>query len=302
MKAIRFALPVLVLLPALTFGASKEMIELQRDVAQLQESMRVLQQSFDSKMAQIQVLVQQSLDASNKSNNSVADISRSIQSSGASIGKEVQQPIANMGQRIDGMAQDLQSVQQQVADQNSKLSQLQQQLNDIKTLLSTMQAPAVPPPSAAGGPPTGGPGMTDTGAPPLPAVQLWTNARHDLDGKNDDLAISEFQQYLKYYRSTDLAPNAQYNIGEIHYRQGKMEEAMKDFDQVLEAFPVNAKTPDAHYMKGRALVTLNRRNEAVREFQAVLSQFPSSPIAPNCRAALKTLGMNPPAPVTRRRG
>ncbi len=38
-----------------------------------------------------------------------------------------------------------------------------------------------------------------------------------MDGGNSDLALTEFQDYLNYYRSTDLAPNAQFNIGQIHY-------------------------------------------------------------------------------------
>lgn len=306
MKAIRFALPALLLMPALSFAASKEIIELQRDVAQLQESLRILQQSFDTKIGQIQLLAQQSLDAANKSNAAVGDMQRILQASGANLSRDVQQPLAGMNQRIDGMSQDLQAVQQQVADQNSKLTQLQQQIGELKTLLSTMQAPAVPPPSpttSGGGPLSGGSGTIPDGGPPMPATQLWTNARHDMDGKNDELAISEFTNYLKYYRSDPLAPNAQYNIGEIHYRQQKFEDALKDFDQVLEAFPVNPKTPDAHYMKGRTLIALNRRNEAVSEFKAVIAQFPNSTVAPNCRAALAALGMNPPKPtVTRKRG
>ena len=91
------------------------MIELQRDVAQLQESMRLLQQSIDTKMAQLQVLAQQSLDSSNRANTSVSDLARSIQSSGADLGKQVLQPMANMSTRIDGMAQDLQALQAGVA-------------------------------------------------------------------------------------------------------------------------------------------------------------------------------------------
>ena len=48
MKAIRFVLPVLLTLPGIALAANKEMIELQRDVAQLQDQMRLLQQSFDA--------------------------------------------------------------------------------------------------------------------------------------------------------------------------------------------------------------------------------------------------------------
>jgi len=278
------------------FAASKEMIELQRDVAQLQEQTRLLQQSIDTKMAQLQVVAQQSLDSSNHANSSVSDLSRSIQASGADLGKQVLQPMAALSQRIDGMAQDLQSMQAGVADQSARMAKIQQQLIDLKNAMSTMPAPgSAPPPSTTAAPPAGTPIATDPGSPPISASQLWQNAKRDMDSGNSELALNEFQDYLKFYRSSDLAPNAQFNVGQIHYSQHKLEDAVKDFDQVLEAFPTNPKTPDAHYMKGRALIQLMQRNEAAREFNAVITQFPSSPAAATSKAALKQLGMNPPA-------
>lgn len=309
MNTKRFALVCLtamalaMALPALP--ASKEMIELQRDVAQLQEQTRLLQQSIDTKIAQLQVLAQQSLDAGNRANASVGDLSRAVQASGADIGKQVLQPMAVLSTRIDGMAQDLQSVQAGVADQNARMAKIQQQLVDLKNAMSTMPAPGstAPPPA---GVPAGGPPVADTTVPPISSSQLWQNAKRDMDSGNSELALNEFQDYLKFYRATDLGVNAQFNIGQIHYTQRKLDLAVKDFDQVLEAWPVNPKTPDAHYMKGRALIQLSQRNEAAREFNAVVTQFPSSPAAATSKAALKQLGMNPPAaaaqaPVRRRR-
>ncbi|MDQ6677904.1 MAG: tetratricopeptide repeat protein, partial [Acidobacteriota bacterium] len=295
MNFTRLAL-ISVLLAVPVCAASKETILLQRDVAQLQEQVRLLQQSIDSKMSQIQVLAQQSLDSSAKANSSVADLARAIQASGSDMGKQVLQPMATLGTRIDGMAQDLQSVQAGVADQNARMAKMQQQLVDIKNALS-----AIPPPSTSAAAPL--PGLSsstrapesDPASPPISASQLWQNAKRDMDGGNADLALNEFADYLRFYRTTDLAPNAQFNIGQIHYSQKKLDEAVKDFDQVLEAFPTNPKTPDAHYMKGRALIQLGQRNEAAREFNAVLTQFPSSPVAANSKASLKALGMNPPA-------
>jgi len=310
MNISRFAATICfaVVSAASAFAANKEMIELQRDVAQLQEQTRLLQQSIDTKMAQLQVLAQQSLDSSNRANTSVADLARSVQASGADIGKQVLQPMAALSTRIDGMAQDLQSLQAGVADQSARMAKIQQQLVDMKNAMSTMPAPGSVPTSGSappvGVPSSGAPPMTDPTAPPISASQLWQNAKRDMDSGNSDLALNEFQDYLKFYRTTDLAPNAQFNIGQIHYTQHKLDVAVKDFDQVLEAFPTNPKTPDAHYMKGRALIQLSQRNEAAREFTAVVTQFPSSAAAATSKAALKQLGMNPPAaaaPTRRRR-
>jgi TolA-binding protein len=300
MKAIRLVVPVLLLLPGLAPAANKEMVELQRDVAQLQDQMRLMQQSFDTRIGALQLLSQQALEAANKSNAALVELTRTIQSDSASVGRQVAQPVAALGARVDTLSQDMSGLQSTVANQTETLGRIQQQLVDLKNLLSTMQAPAAPPPagSVSTSLPSATPGSSPGTPPPISSAQLYQNAKRDMDGGNAELALNEFQDYLNFYRSTDLAPNAQFNIGQIHYSQKKLDIAVKDFDQVLEAFPVNLKTPDAHYMKGRALIQLGQRNEAAKEFKAVLAQFPNSPIAPNCRESLKMLGLSPAPPAT----
>ena len=277
-------------------AASKEMIELQRDVAQLQESLRLLQQSFDSKIAEIQVLARQAAEGSNRNLTTMNDLQRGIQAGTADLGKQVAQPIAAMNSRIDGLSTDMQSMQNSIADQNAKMAKIQQQLVDLLNAVKTMQAPAAPPPatdgSAATIPPGGAPNGTGAAGPPASATQLWANAKRDMDGANTDLALVEFADYVKWYRDSDLAPNAQFNIGSIHFFQKKYDLAVQDFDQLLEAFPIGPKTPDAHYMKGRALVEMGQRADAVKEFKVCSSQFPSSLVAPKCRTSLGAM----PAP------
>ena len=63
-----------------------------------------------------------------------------------------------------------------------------------------------------------------------------------------------FQEYLRYYNNTELAPNAQFYIGQIHYDKTDFAPAVQAFDTVLEKYPENNKTADATYMKGMALL------------------------------------------------
>ena len=74
-------LPVIVLVlltPLAVFGQKKEIVELQRDVALLQDQMRTLQRSQDEKLAQLTLLIQQALEASNKANTSMAVLQNSL--------------------------------------------------------------------------------------------------------------------------------------------------------------------------------------------------------------------------------
>jgi TolA-binding protein len=297
----RLLLPALMLVPMLVYaGPSKEMIELMRDVAQLQEQLRLLQQSFDSKIAEIQVLARQAADGTNRNDAKMNDLTRGISQGTADLGKQVAQPIASMNSRVDGLSNDMQAMQNSIADQNAKMSKIQQQLGDLLTAVRTMQAPAPPPPTDNRGAdlPAGAVG-TQPGGPPASATQLWGNAKRDMDGGSADLALQEFADYVKWYKDSDLAPNAQFNIGSIHFFQKKYDLAVEDFDQLLEAFPVNAKTAEAHYMKGRALVALGQRSEAIKEFRVCSTQFGTSGVAPKCKDSMSAM---PAAPsVTRKK-
>src|SRR5579871_4988172 len=82
MRKIVFVLATLLVGPLLitqgAFAASREQQEMQRDIAQLQDQVRALQSGFDQKMAALQTLVQQALDAGNKANTGVSVLSSSV--------------------------------------------------------------------------------------------------------------------------------------------------------------------------------------------------------------------------------
>jgi TolA-binding protein len=301
----RLLLPGLMLIPLLAGlpaqAASKEMIELMRDISQIQEQMRLLQQSVDTKFAETQALARQAADGTTRNQTTMADLQRGIQAGTADLGKQVAQPIAAMNSRIDGLSNDMQSMQNAIADQNAKMAKIQQQLTDLLNAVKTIQAPPPPPPTTDGTIPVAGATGPSPAGPPASATQLWANGKRDMDGGNADLALQEFADYVKWYRDSDLAPNAQYNIGNIHYFQKKYDLAVEDFDQLLEAFPINPKTPDAHYMKGRSLVALNQRAEAVKEFKVCTAQFGSSLVAPKCKESLAALPSATPSPARKKK-
>ena len=283
----RRLVPVLLICPSLGLAASREIVELQRDVALLQEQLRTLQRSQDEKLSAIQVLVQQALDASNKANTSVALLQSNLQQSIKEQQKSVVAPVVDVGAKIDQMTTDFQSLRESVADISSQVGKLQQQMVDIGNAVRTIQTPAAPPPGTASGPT---PGMARN-VPPVPAETLYQNAMRDRSGGKDDLAVQEFSDYLKYYGNTDLAPNAQFYVGEIHLRQGNFDDALREFDMVLEKYPDNNKTADALYMKGRTLVQMGKRTQGKQEFCELVKRFPSSDLASKARSQVKALGL-----------
>jgi tol-pal system protein YbgF len=136
----------------------------------------------------------------------------------------------------------------------------------------------------------------------MTAEKTYTDARHDLQTGNTDLALQEFQQYLTYFPNTELAASAQYYIGEILFRRGDYNNAIPAFDAVLERYPENPKTADAHFMKGMALLKAGQRNRAVQEFRTLVANYPRTDDARKAQQQLRQLGASASsAPSTVRR-
>jgi tol-pal system protein YbgF len=283
---------VFMALAPFAFGASKEIQELQRDVALLQDQVRTLQRAQDEKFAAMQALVQQTLDSVTRTNTALAVMENKFNDTMKQQQLSVSQPVASVGQKLDQMAEDFRAVRESVLDMNTRMGKLDAKMADLQNLINTMQRPAPPPP---GSPSSGDLGTTTqapTGPPPgMSAGATYTNAYRDYLGKKDDLALQEFTDYLKYFPKTDFAPSAQYCIGDIYYRRGDYDNSLQAFDAVLEQWPDNSKTPDAHYMKGMSLRKLEKRDAAAKEFRDVIAKYPDSEIAAHAKEQLKQLGL-----------
>lgn len=301
MKYTRLLAVSLLSTAALTAAPAREIVDLQRDVAALQEQVRTLQRTLDERMASLATLVQQNLDTSGKSNTSLAVLENSLRDRLAEQQKTLVAPVAGMAAKMDQMASEFSAVRESVADLSERMNKVQLQLVDLNNTVKVLQAPAAPPPPVTGG--NGADAGTGTATPPpgLSAQQLYDSARRDASGGNVDLALQGFQEYLKYFGTTELAPSAQFNIGQIYYDKADYTNAIQAFDTVLERYRDNPKTPDAMYMKGMALLKSNRQNEAGREFLTVIQKHPTAPAATKARAQRKALGLNVPAPAKRGR-
>lgn len=280
----RLCVSLLLLLPAAGFGASREIQELQRDLGLLQQAVQQMQRSQDEKLAALTELVRQSLDASNRANTAVAVIESHLRQNLRDQEKNVVGPVVGVSTKIDQMASEFRGLQQSMSDLTTTMNKLQAQITDLANAVKVMQTPPPPPPSGSSPQAAGG-------APPMPATDLYNNAMRDRSGGKVELAVQGFTDYLKYYGNTELAPNAQYYIADIHYSQGDLETALKEFDTVLEKYEDNNKTADALYMKGMTLVKMGRRTDGATEFKELIKRFPNNDLAKKACAQLTTMGL-----------
>jgi len=284
---------VVLALAPFAFGASKEMQELQRDVALLQDQVRTMQRTEDEKFAAMQALVQQTLESVNRTNTAVAVMENKINDALKAQQQLAGGAVANVGQKLDQMAEDFRAVRESVLDMNTRMGKLDAKMADLQNLVSTMGRPQAPPPGPTGDLGTGTTTQVPTGPPAgMQAGTTYTNAFRDYKTGKYDLALQEFSDYLKYFPKTDFAPNAQFYLGDIYYRKGDYENAVPAFDALLEQYSENAKTADAHYMKGLSLRKMEKRDAAAKEFREVITKYPDSDLVANAKEQLKLMGLS----------
>jgi len=295
MKSRSLLICLLLAIPAVAPGASKEILELQRDIAQLQQQIKDLQRSQDEKFAAVTELARQSIEAANRANTGVAVITSNIEKNLRDQTEKVATPVQGLSTRLNEMGGELRTVSQAVQDLTQLMARLQVQLTDINTAIKVMQAPPPPAPTQPGQP--GQTAAPVNEAPPMPATKMYDAALGDYRSGKYDLAVQEFTDYLKYYGNTDYAPNAQFYIAMIHFVQGTYETAVKEFDLVLEKYPDNNKTAEALLYKGMSLVKLpGHKTEGGAEFMEVIKRFPKSDQAVRACDERTKLGLRCGAP------
>lgn len=287
MRSIQlFLLAALAALPGL--AQKDKILEIQRDVALLQNEVRSMKSSMDEKFAALNVLVQQSLETANKSNTALAILDKTMSDKLREQQSALNAPVAGVNTKVDQMTTEFALMKESVAELSELVKKLQGSLSDMNNAIRTMSAPPPPPaPVAQSGPPAG-----------VTSESLYTAALAARNGGQLDFAARQFEDYLKFFPNELYAPNACFNLGMVYMSLNRFDDAVKQFDTVLEKYPDFPKASDAQLEKGRALGKSGQRTAAVNEFRNLIKKGPNSPQATLAKDELKALGMPYSAPAT----
>ena len=178
----------------------------------------------------------------------------------------------------------------QLRDLEERLQVLQSQLEEQGMVVERLQRRPAPPP----------PVQVDTAAvaastalgdtvnaarrrpepeepiPPAGEGELYDAAYRDYSRGNYQLAISGFQEFLRYYPQSDRADNAQYWIGECRFALGDLDEAVQEFLKVRDMYPDGNKVAAATLKIGYAFLRKGDQATARRYFETVKREFPGS--------------------------
>jgi tol-pal system protein YbgF len=221
----------------------------------------------------------------NNTNTTVTVLDSHLQDALKDQQQQISTPVVTVGTKVDAMSQEFRFVRESIADLNSRVGKLQAQIADLKTTMQIMSAPP-PPPAADGQTPPPSAAIVPPGA----AAKLYSDALRDQSGGKLDLALMEYQDFLRLYPNSDLAPAAQFGLGEVYFAKNDYEASQKSFDLLLEKYPENEKTPDAMFMKAKSLVELDQKRSAAREYRALIQKYPDVALAARAREELAALG------------
>ena len=255
-------------------AANKDMVQLQTQVQMLQEQMTGMQRNFDERMGVMKSLSEQNTDTMNKLAASIDKLQTIIQK---------QQ--ADTGTRGDQFSGQIQSLNDSIDELKARLGKVSKQLEDLLAAQQTLAAQTAQSAQAAQA-------VQQQQQAPPPDV-LYNNGLRDYNAGKMDLATHEFQDFMKFYPSTDLAGNASFYLAEIEFKAGSYAQAAKDYDKVIENFPAGNKVAAAHLKKGYAFAELGQKDAAAAELQALIQRFPRAPEATQAREQLQQLGVVP---------
>lgn len=273
-------------LPGVLFAQKQEIREMQRDILQMQDQMRTI----NDKLTRLETLIQQSLDASNRAATAVATLQGGLTERIGEQTKSMIGPVAGVGTKVDQMSEEFRAVRENVSDMTTRLGRLETKVNDMSEAVRTLNAPPAAPPPGSTANPSGA-----AATPAMSAEQSYQAALTDYTRGNLDLAVREFEDYLKNFPETEYAPNAQFYIAEAYRQRNNLTAAVDAYNKVIDGYKENSKTADAFYMKGVTLTQAGKPTAARKEFNEVIKRYPNSPLAAKAKSQLKSLGFAPPA-------
>lgn len=291
-RAASFAIRLLVL--ALIAGPSfapaqkkDDILEIQRDVADLTDKVRTLQKSQDDKLDALKLSLQQAVTASNQVTQDMAALQHTLTTSiTATLNDQqgkVTGAVAPLAAQMDALSKSVDALNATISQMNGHLATMDSKLKDVSDKVSLLNLPAPAPPAPAVAPDSSGAPAGTT------RIGLQQDAERDYASGYYDQAGKEFANYIKYFPLDEYAPMAGYMMGMVYTQEKDYESAVDAFQKVIDTWPANNKAQDALYQKAKALELGGHKSEAIAAFKDFVSRYPANDYIPQAKSELYKL-------------
>jgi tol-pal system protein YbgF len=263
--------------PAVSAAANKEQQQMMADIRMLQEQSQQLQILLGA--------LNESLKATNARIDARIDEQTNL----------TRRAFADQKLSIDNVTNDLRVVREKVDDNNVRVSSLTQELEALRQAVQQQSAPRTttiePDAAGAGTELTGGAATPAT--PPLAVgtspQRLWDTAQGNYVEGSYDLAIQAFDAYIRAFPKSDMADDAQVQIGNSYLNDNKFDKAVDAYEAAIRNYPNGNAVPEAYYKKGIALLRLGQRDLAREALEYAAKTYPDSDAGRLAKQRLGTL-------------
>jgi tol-pal system protein YbgF len=204
-------------------------------------------------------------------------------------------PALELAQQLELLRQELKQMrgQMEVLGNDVQMSAKRQRdmYVDLDSRLKRVEQSAAGAPAAAGTPQAGGaaaPGQA--GAAPQPAeAGAYEAAQGQRRIGNYQGAIAGFQNFIVQHPKSQLAPRAQYWIGDSYYNLRDYKSAIANQQKLIAAWPDSATVPDALLNIASCQIELGDAAAARRTMDGLVARYPASEAAEKAKRRLATL-------------
>jgi tol-pal system protein YbgF len=117
---------------------------------------------------------------------------------------------------------------------------------------------------------------------------IYQNAYNDYVSGKYELAYSGFQSVIEKYPSAELAPHAQFYLGECFYSRRMWSNAIKEYEKVERLYSKSNLVASAQLKIALCYENLGMKQEALKLFSLIVSNFPKSPEFLTAKEKIKT--------------
>jgi TolA-binding protein len=232
-------------------------------------------------MADIRMLQEQTQELS----VAIATVTQALQDSIKALNQRLDQSndttrkgFADQKVIIDDMGKDLRAIRERVDDTNVRVSNVREELEALRTSIPvTPVQTAVPPstdPNAAPAPaPTTGPPPSTAGLSP---TRMFDTAMADYAAGQFTLAVTGFDAFLRTFPRSEMADDAQFQIGESYFALNRWTDAIAAYNAVTQNYPMGDKVSQAFYKRGLAQERLGQIDAARESWNNVLQRTQES--------------------------
>ncbi len=114
---------------------------------------------------------------------------------------------------------------------------------------------------------------------PTDKLGIYNLARRKLDEGQLLRARELFGEFVKSFHGDELAPNAQYWLGETYYADKRYDDAIGEFQKVMKDWKGSEKVPDSLLKIGMSFQALGNCKNALLFFEEVVTAHKAAPAA-----------------------